>query len=125
MKLVYQREKRNQLIWTDCAIGIGIGEKLHSSLPFIEWNSSTHKSENSIKRIVNQNPNIFIPENMATSILIRGMATSTVTESTIKHVTVIGGGLMGSGIAQVSFALDTEIKRIKFLRAIVCEYQFH
>lgn len=32
----------------------------------------------------------------------RGMATSAAVESAIKHVTVIGGGLMGSGIAQVA-----------------------
>lgn len=35
------------------------------------------------------------------SALIRGMATNSA-GSVIKHVTVIGGGLMGSGIAQVS-----------------------
>lgn len=35
------------------------------------------------------------------SALVRGMATSAA-DSVIKHVTIIGGGLMGSGIAQVS-----------------------
>lgn len=37
------------------------------------------------------------------------MATSaTATERKIQHVTVIGGGLVGSGIAQVSFVLMQE-----------------
>lgn len=42
---------------------------------------------------------------MASAIIRRGMATSAAVESAIKHVTVIGGGLMGSGIAQVSVSL--------------------
>lgn len=42
-------------------------------------------------------------EKVASSTLIRGMASSAATELVIKHVTVIGGGSMGSGIAQVSF----------------------
>lgn len=42
---------------------------------------------------------------MAASTFVRGMATNAAIESAIKHVTVIGGGLMGSGIAQVSFVL--------------------
>lgn len=36
------------------------------------------------------------------SVLKRGLATSAA-RSAIKNVTVIGGGLMGSGIAQVSY----------------------
>lgn len=42
------------------------------------------------------------------SALVRGMATS-VAESAIKHVTIIGGGLMGSGIAQVSFTTQIHV----------------
>lgn len=38
---------------------------------------------------------------MASAIITRSLTTSAI-ESVIKHVTVIGGGLMGSGIAQVS-----------------------
>lgn len=35
--------------------------------------------------------------------VIRMFARNMATKADIKHVTVIGGGLMGSGIAQVSF----------------------
>lgn len=35
------------------------------------------------------------------NVLKRGLATSSALSNAIKHVTVIGGGLMGSGIAQV------------------------
>lgn len=35
-------------------------------------------------------------------VLKRGLATTSVKNYVIKNVTVIGGGLMGSGIAQVS-----------------------
>jgi len=35
-------------------------------------------------------------------VISRGMATTSALQNSIKHVTVIGGGLMGSGIAQVT-----------------------
>lgn len=37
------------------------------------------------------------------SMFVRGMATTSQLNGAIKNVTIIGGGLMGSGIAQVIF----------------------
>lgn len=44
------------------------------------------------------------------NIIKRGFATTPAKEYVIKNVTVIGGGLMGSGIAQVSYFTVTMLK---------------
>lgn len=44
----------------------------------------------------------------------RGLSTSATVYSPIKHVTVIGGGLMGSGIAQVCIN-ETKFQLVFFL----------
>lgn len=41
---------------------------------------------------------------LSSAIFVRGFATSQNLNAAIKNVTIIGGGLMGSGIAQVRFS---------------------
>lgn len=48
------------------------------------------------------------------SLIKRGFATSSV-RNVINNVTIIGGGLMGSGIAQVSFALIKYDYNVNFI----------
>ncbi|XP_031627202.1 hydroxyacyl-coenzyme A dehydrogenase, mitochondrial-like [Contarinia nasturtii] len=56
------------------------------------------------------------------SVLIRGMATSAV-ESAIKHVTIIGGGLMGSGIAQVAATAGYDVTIVEVNNQLVEQAQ--
>jgi len=59
---------------------------------------------------------------MMASVLVRGMATSAA-ESAIKHVTVIGGGLMGSGIAQVTAAAGYDVTIVEINNQLVEQAQ--
>ncbi|XP_065159755.1 hydroxyacyl-coenzyme A dehydrogenase, mitochondrial-like [Atheta coriaria] len=47
------------------------------------------------------------------SIIKRSLSTSAVRQATIKNVTIIGGGLMGSGIAQVSAATGHNVTLVE------------
>lgn len=42
-------------------------------------------------------------------VIARNFSSSSAVQSAIKNVTIIGGGLMGSGIAQVSYIKNTEL----------------
>lgn len=56
------------------------------------------------------------------SALVRGMATSAA-GSAIKHVTVIGGGLMGSGIAQVAATAGYDVTIVEINNQLVEQAQ--
>lgn len=48
-------------------------------------------------------------------VVCRGMATSSAMRSAINHVTIVGGGLMGSGIAQVNAYFISKNKALKLI----------
>ena len=57
---------------------------------------------------------------LATKVFSRGLSTSTVRMAAIKNITVIGGGLMGAGIAQVLLVMSLILHLAQCLTLAYC-----